>query len=58
MRKLSDNELRMIEGGEAITIATVMAILAIALVSVITYRIFMSSKGNATLPGGFKFTWD
>ena len=58
MRKLSDYELMHIEGGEAITITAIMAILAVALVTVITYRIFMSSKGNATLPGGFKFTWD
>ena len=58
MRKLSDLELKEIEGGEAITLAAVMAILVVALVTVITYRIFVSSKGNATLPGGFKFTWD
>ncbi|MCH5172060.1 MAG: hypothetical protein J1F31_04480 [Erysipelotrichales bacterium] len=58
MRKLSDLELKEIEGGEAITIASIMAILAVALVTVITYRLFMSAKGNATLPGGFKFTWD
>lgn len=58
MRKLSDWELREIKGGEAITLTAIMAILIVALVTVITYRIFVSSKGNATLPGGFKFTWD
>ncbi|MCH5180420.1 MAG: bacteriocin [Erysipelotrichales bacterium] len=58
MRKLSDNELNEVEGGEAITITAIMAVLAVALVAVICYRLFMSSKGGATLPGGFKFTWD
>lgn len=58
MEKLSDKELKKIKGGEAITIASVLAILAIALVTVITYRLFISSEGNATFPGGFKFTWE
>lgn len=58
MKLLADFELERIEGGEAFTMATMMAILIIALVTVITYRIFTSSSGNATLPGGFKFTWE
>ncbi len=58
MRKLNDEELAKISGGEAITLTAIMAILAVALVTVITYRLFTSTKGNATFPGGFKFTWD
>ena len=58
MKRLYDQELDMIKGGEAITIATVMAVLAIALATVVVYRIFVSKGGNATFPGGFKFTWE
>ena len=58
MKRLNDEELALITGGEAITIATVMAILAIALATVVVYRIFVSKDGNATFPGGFKFTWE
>ncbi|MEG0977720.1 MAG: hypothetical protein RSD40_01245 [Bacilli bacterium] len=43
--------------GEAITIAGIMAILIISIIAVIAYRIFMSSKGSAQIPGGFKFSW-
>lgn len=58
MHKLSDLELSKLKGGEGITIGTIMALLSIALVTVVTYRLFASKSGNATFPGGFKFTWD
>lgn len=58
MKLLNDKELAKIKGGEAITIATIMAILAVALATVVVYRIFVSRGGNATFPGGFKFTWE
>lgn len=54
---LSIEELKSITPGEAISIAAVMAILLTAIISVIVYRIFMSSSGSATIPGGFKFSW-
>lgn len=44
--------------GEAITLTTVMAVCAIAVMAVVVYRLFMSGKGTAALPGGFKFTWN
>ncbi len=58
MKKLSLNELKAIKGGELIALATVMAILSTAIVAVVIYRLFMSSEGSTTLPGGFKFTWN
>lgn len=57
MKELSDFQMREIKGGE-LTIAAVMAVMVAAIVAVIIYRIFMSEKGGATLPGGFKFSWD
>ncbi|MBR0439411.1 MAG: hypothetical protein IJK27_01440 [Bacilli bacterium] len=43
--------------GEAISLTAVMAIAAIAVMAVVVYRLFMSGKGGATIPGGFKFSW-
>lgn len=57
MIKLTELEMTNVVGGEIITLTAVMAILVIAITAVIVYRLFMSSKGSATIPGGFKFTW-
>jgi len=54
---LSDLELATITGGEPITMTAVMAILIIAVVTVIVYKLFISRTGQTTLPGGFKFEW-
>ena len=57
MRKLNEEELNTIQGGE-ITIAAVMTVMVAAVMAVVIYRLFMPDKGSATIPGGFKFTWD
>lgn len=43
--------------GEAISVTAVMAIMCIAVMAVVVYRLFMSNKGGATIPGGWKFSW-
>lgn len=43
--------------GEAITVTAVMAILTVAIMAVVVYRLFRSSKGGVTVPGGWKFSW-
>ncbi len=58
MIKLTETEMSSLVGGEAITLAAVMAILVIAIAAVVVYRLFMSSEGSAQIPGGFKFTWE
>ena len=57
-KHLSDEELALIKGGEAITISSVLAIMAIGLVAVITFKFFSSTTGKAVFPGGFTFQWD
>ncbi len=57
MKKLNDFELEMVEGGEAITLSAVMAVLAISIVAMVCYRFFLSNKGEVELPGGFTFKW-
>ena len=58
MRKLNEYECDETRAGEAITLATVMAFLAIGLVAVIAYKFFTSSEGKAVSPGGFTFQWN
>ena len=44
--------------GEAITLTAVMAIVAVAVMAVVIYRLFRSNKGGVNVPGGWKFTWN
>jgi hypothetical protein len=57
MEPLSDVELMKIVGGEPVSLAAVMAVMIIAISTVIVYRLFMSSSGKAQIPGGFTFEW-
>lgn len=56
-RKLSEAELCETRVGEVITLTSVMAVLAIAVTAVVIFRIFKSSSGSTTIPGGWKFEW-
>lgn len=53
---LSNESLESQVVGE-IALATVLALMAAAVVAVVIYKLFMSSKGGATIPGGWKFSW-
>ena len=55
---LTEQEMREQVSGEALTLTAVMAVLATAIIAVIVYRMFMSKKGSATVPGGWKFSWN
>ena len=57
MRELTEKELQSTYVGEAITLTAVMAIMAAAVMAVVVYKLFISSKGSANVPGGWKFTW-
>lgn len=54
---LTQNELRNIKPGEAITLGAILAIMAIAIVTVAVYKLFTSSEAVIKLPGGYQFTW-
>lgn len=56
-RQLNKEELNAICGGAGITIASVLAVMAIGFSFVVIYRFFISSKGSMTLPGGYVFNW-
>ena len=57
-RKIKNNKLVEINGGEPVTLTAVMAILAIAIVTIVCFRLFRSEKGSVKLPGGFQFSWE
>ena len=54
---LTDGQLKSIKPGEAITLAAVLAILAIAIVAVVCYKLFTSNSGEAKMPTGWAFSW-
>lgn len=58
MKELTIEETKNVTGGEALALASIMACLATAIVAVICYKLFISSKGSGTIPGGWKFTWN
>jgi len=57
MEELSHQEMTTRVGGEPVSLAAVMAVMIVAISAVIVYRLFMSSTGKATIPGGFQFEW-
>ena len=57
-KELTTLEQNKIITGEAITLTTVIAISAIAILAIVAYKLFTSQKGTTTTPGGWKFTWN
>lgn len=55
---LTNQEMSNTYVGEAITLGAIMAVIAIAVMAVVVYKLYMSNKGNVNVPGGFKFTWN
>jgi len=53
---MSEEEARSHSVGEAITLSAVLAVIAVAVIAVVVYKLFVSSKGGATV-GGWKFSW-
>ena len=54
---LTLEEMNNHQVGEAITVTAVMAILTVAVMAVVVYRLFRSGKGGVSVPGGWKFSW-
>ena len=57
-QRLSDKEKAEIKGGEAITLAAVLAIRTIGVRAVVTYKLFFSKEGKSVLPGRASFSWE
>ena len=57
-RLMTEEEMSSHYVGEAISVGAVMAIACIVIAAVVILKLFMSNKGTATVPGGWKFTWN
>jgi len=57
VRPLTNEELESSKPGEAITLAGVLAIMSIAIIAVVVYKLFTKDNGKVKLPGGYSFEW-
>ena len=55
---MTSEELNETAGGAAISLTAVISVLAAAVIAVVVYKLFVSKKGTAQVPGGWKFTWN
>ena len=55
---LTTEQMEKHQIGEAITLSAVMAIVTVAVMAVVVYRLFRSNKGGVSVPGGWKFSWN
>ena len=55
---LSDLEMKFIKGGSMPQLATVLAVGAIALITVTVFKIYQSTKGKSSFGSGFEFQWE
>ncbi|MCR4562963.1 MAG: hypothetical protein K5694_07175 [Bacilli bacterium] len=55
---LTESELSNIAPGEALTLTVVMAIVAVAVATVVIYRLMKGKEGTVKVPGGWQFTWE
>jgi len=57
LKSLTPIEEKNVIGGEAITIGLVCAVMCVSILCIVVWKLFVSNKGEITLPGGFKFEW-
>ena len=55
---LSDSEMKEIIGGSVPQLATVLAVGAIALITITVFKLYQSSKGKSSFGSGFEFSWE
>lgn len=55
---LSDSEMKRMYGGAMPQLATVLAVGAIALITVTVFKIYQSAKGKSSFGNGFNFEWE
>lgn len=55
--KLSEKEMNSVCVGEAVTIAMVMVVFTIVILTVVAFKLFSSQGAKVTLPDGYQFEW-
>ena len=55
---ISVQEMKRIKGGAVPQLATVLAVGAIALITVTVFKLYQSTKGKSSFGSGFEFQWE
>lgn len=55
---ITENEMEKIVGGAVSQLATVLAVGAIALITVTVFKLYQSTKGKSSFGSGFEFEWE
>ena len=55
---ISEQEMKLIKGGSVPQLATVLAVGAIALITVTVFKLYQSTKGKSSFGSGFEFQWE
>ena len=55
---ISEVEMELIKGGAVPQLATVLAVGAIALITVTVFKLYQSTKGKSSFGSGFDFEWE
>lgn len=53
-----ESEMKYIKGGAVPQLATVLAVGAIALITVTVFKLYQSTKGKSSFGSGFNFEWE
>ena len=54
---IGENEMKSIVGGSVAQLATVLAVGAIALITVTVFKLYQSTNGKSSFGSGFEFEW-
>lgn len=55
---LGENEMKYIVGGSVAQLSTVLAVGAIALITITVFKLYQSTKGKSSFGSGFEFEWE
>ena len=55
---INESEMKIINGGAVPQLATVLAVGAIALITVTVFKLYHSTKGKSSFGSGFDFQWE
>ena len=55
---ICEEEMKKIVGGSVAQLSTVLAVGAIALITITVFKLYQSSKGKSAFGSGFEFQWE
>ncbi len=55
---VNEKEMQKIVGGSIAQLSTVLAVGAIALITITVFKLYQSTKGQSSFGSGFEFKWE